>query len=83
MKKILSVLVGGSLILMTSLSFAVSKTDLSTQWVCTTNASSSEVDADKNADKQMSETAKSAADAFTFAAANCRDCTKITCKVKK
>jgi hypothetical protein len=50
-------------------------------WTCTTNASSAETDADKQADKDM-ETAKSAADAFKHAADNCRDCTKITCEAQ-
>lgn len=78
----LATILGSSLLFIASGSFAASKTDLSTSWICTTNASSSNVASDKAADDQMANTAKSAADAFTFAAQNCRDCTKITCEVK-
>ena len=80
MKGILPLIIGSTLVLATSVGFAAAKTDMSTKWTCTTNASSSDVEADKAADKQMSETQKSAADAFTAAATNCRDCTKITCE---
>lgn len=65
-----------------SFAFAASATDMTTKWICTTNASSSELAADKAADEQMKNTAGSAADSFAFAATNCRDCTKITCEAQ-
>ncbi|MGC1183040.1 hypothetical protein [Legionella sp.] len=80
--KILSGLLFSSFIGISSITFAAGGTSLSSDWVCTTNASSSDFDADKAADKQMSENAKSIAEAFSFAAQNCRDCTKITCTIK-
>ena len=49
MKKIIS-LISSSLILATSISFAANKTDMTTQWVCTTNASSASTDAEKAQD---------------------------------
>ncbi|MGC1182661.1 hypothetical protein [Legionella sp.] len=82
MKGILSLIIGSSLMIATSTVFAATKTDLATNWICTTNASSSSVAEEKAADDQMANTAKSAADAFAFAATNCRDCTKITCNVQ-
>ena len=82
MKNIVLSLIGGSLILVSASSFAVSKTDMDAKWICTTNASTSEVASDIAADKQMSMTATSAAKAYSFAAANCRDCTKITCEAQ-
>lgn len=63
--------------------FAAGTTDLTSKWICTTNASSSDVAADKTADEQMKNTAGSAADSFAFATSNCRDCTKITCEVQE
>lgn len=63
-------------------SFAATKTDMSSKWICTTNASSSDVAADKAADDKMANTAGAADQSFAFAAQNCRDCTKITCEVK-
>ena len=80
MKKMYSLIVGSSLLLAVSVGFAAGKTDMDNKWTCTTNASSSDVDADKAADKQMSDTPASAAKAYAFAAQNCRDCTKITCE---
>ena len=65
-----------------SISFAATQTDLSSKWICTTNASSSDAPADKAADDKMGNTQGSAAQSFAFAAQNCRDCTKITCEVK-
>lgn len=62
--------------------FAASATDLTAHWTCTTNASSSDVEADKAADDKMANTKGSAADSFAFAAKNCRDCTKITCEAQ-
>ncbi|MDI1352867.1 MAG: hypothetical protein PSV35_08925 [bacterium] len=82
MKKSSSLLIAGTFALMASTSFATSITSLDSNWTCTTNASSSDVEKDKAADKQMSETAKSAKEAYAFAAENCRDCTKITCEAK-
>lgn len=70
------------LISVSSMSFAAKTTSLNSDWICTTNASSSDVDADKAADTKAAEHAQSAADAFAFASQHCRDCTKITCKVK-
>lgn len=52
------------------------------QWTCTTNASSSDVQADKDADEKMKTKAGSAMDSFKFAKKHCRDCTQITCDVK-
>ncbi|HHF7366739.1 TPA: hypothetical protein ACPSKY_001858 [Legionella bozemanae] len=62
---------------------ATPKTSMSSNWVCTTNASSSDKKADQDADKKMSEHAGSATKSFAFAAKHCRDCTQITCDVKK
>jgi hypothetical protein len=77
MKKLLI----GCLILSTSSVFAVTQTDMNTNWVCSTNASSSKETTDKAADQIMVKTPGSATSAFDFAVKNCRDCTKITCKV--
>jgi hypothetical protein len=62
------------------LSAATPSTPVNVNWTCTTNASSSSLAADKAADLQMKDGAKSAVSAFAFAVANCRDCTKITCE---
>jgi hypothetical protein len=78
MKKLLLVI----LMFCTSFVFAASVTDMTSKWICTTNASSSDVAADKSADEQMKNTAGSASDSFAFAAKNCRDCTKITCEAQ-
>ena len=59
------------LVLGSSTVFATSTIDLTKNWICTTNASSSEVAAEKAADDQMT------------LAKNCRDCTKITCSVSE
>lgn len=80
MKK-LSILAGGCLIALSSVGFSAATTDLSKQWVCTTNASSSDVAADKAADEQMKNTPGAVADAFKFASDHCRDCTEIECEV--
>ncbi|QRN04689.1 hypothetical protein GH742_12885 [Legionella sp. MW5194] len=84
MKGIIHYLMAGSLILVSTLGFANTngKTSLDSNWVCSTNASSSDAAADKTADNEMANTAKSAADAFDFAAKNCRDCTEINCEIK-
>lgn len=63
--------------------FAASATDMSKNWVCTTNASSSDMEADKAADDKMAKNPVSAANAFGLASNNCRDCTKITCEVQE
>lgn len=78
MKKIIFV----ALALASSFSFAAAVTDLNSKWVCTTNASSSDVASDKAADDKMANTKGSASESFAFAAQNCRNCTKITCEAK-
>ena len=75
------VLIGTILMLTASFGFAAAKTEMGNNWVCTTNASSADTDADKAADNQMANKANSATSSFGFAAQNCRDCTKITCNV--
>jgi hypothetical protein len=80
MTKILSVIVAS--VMLSTAAFAAN-TNMSNNWTCTTNASSAANDADKAADDQMKNTAKAATDAFSFAADNCRDCTKITCEAKE
>lgn len=91
MSKFLTFIISLAFISFTSLSFAnimgtdkeMKTTNLTGHWHCTTNASSSDVEADKLADKEMSEMKKSAADAYAFAAKHCRDCTKITCEYEE
>ncbi|CEG58413.1 hypothetical protein [Legionella fallonii] len=75
-------LIIASFILSSSVSFAATHTDMNAQWICTTNASSSDTSADKAADDKMAKTQGSSHKSFSFAAQNCRDCTKITCEVK-
>lgn len=75
------VIIGFLLLGSTSL-FAASMTDMNSNWVCTTNASSSDVATDKAADEQMANNKASAIKSFDFAAKNCRNCTKITCEAK-
>lgn len=80
--KLYTLVAGSLLISLSTLSFAASTpTDMSKNWSCTTNASSSDVEADKAADDKMANNKATAADAFSLAAKNCRDCTKITCEV--
>ena len=79
MKKIIC----GLAFLITSTVFAATSTDMNSQWICTTNASSSSVEADKNADDQMAKNQSSAKESFEFAANHCRDCTEITCEIQK
>ena len=67
-------------ILVTTTLFAA--TSLESNWICTTNASSSDAMSDKEADKQLAVTKKSASDAFYSASTNCRDCTKIICELQ-
>ncbi|MBA2656509.1 MAG: hypothetical protein H0U70_05925 [Tatlockia sp.] len=81
MKKIISLVVGTSLALLVSTSFADGKTDLKSKWSCTTNASTASTDADKATDDKMAKNHSSAAKAFALASKNCRDCTQITCSV--
>lgn len=80
MKRISAGIIGTSLLLIASATMASTATSLDANWTCKTNASSSSMESDKAADRKMSETAKSAADAYAFASTNCRDCTKITCE---
>ncbi|WP_187347021.1 hypothetical protein [Legionella genomosp. 1] len=82
MKRNLPIIISGLLLSFASVSMAdnTTPTPMDKNWTCSTNASSSDVAADQDADKQMDNTPKSAADAFAFAAKNCRDCTKITCE---
>jgi hypothetical protein len=75
-------LIIGFFILGSSIGFAATATDVNAKWVCTTNASSSDVAEDKAADDKMANTAGAAAESFAFATKHCRDCTKITCEVK-
>ncbi|MFJ1270211.1 hypothetical protein ACD661_16785 [Legionella lytica] len=76
-KLIFALLVVGS-----STLYAASATDVTRNWVCTTNASSSDVAKDKEADEQMAKNPTSAASSFDLAVKNCRDCTKITCEAQ-
>ena len=82
MKNIRNVIVSGFIIVIATSSIAATKTSVDSNWICTTNASTSAVATDIAADDKMTKTAASAADAFRFAAANCRDCTKITCEAQ-
>lgn len=84
MKGILNLIVVVFFVMTTSISMAASaaKTELDSRWICTTNASSSAVNSSKAADDKMAKTQASVVHAFTFAKANCRDCTKITCEVQ-
>jgi len=50
------------------------------KWICTTNASASDIQAEKDADAKMANTAMSADEGFKFAMDHCRDCTKVTCE---
>ena len=78
----ISLVLSGFLLLSTTAALAEVKTATDANWICTTNASSSNVQAEQDADKQMSDTKKSAAEAYAFAVMNCRDCTKITCEAQ-
>lgn len=82
MKGIKHLLVAGIFVLATTTTMAATKTAMDANWICTTNASSSSVEADKAADDKMAKSATTAADAYAFAASNCRDCTKITCEAQ-
>lgn len=82
MRHIIIPLIGCGLIIASTVSFAAGNTDMDAKWVCSTNASSSDVASDVAADKLMSTHATSASKAWSLATENCRDCTKITCEVK-
>lgn len=82
MKGIKELMVAGLFVLASATSMADTKTPMDANWICTTNASSSSVEADKAADDKMAKSATSAANAYAFAASNCRDCTKITCEAQ-
>ncbi|KTD22871.1 Uncharacterised protein [Legionella lansingensis] len=82
MNGVLKLVLGGLLLATMASGFSASRTDLTKNWICTTNASSSADAAEQAADKKLSETKASANNAFASAAANCRDCTKITCEVE-
>lgn len=84
MKGILNLIVAGFFVMSTSMSMAApaAKTELDSRWICTTNASTSAVNTSKAADNKMAKTQTSVVRAFTFAKANCRDCTKITCEAQ-
>lgn len=58
------------------------KTSLKSNWMCTTNASTSDVQKDKDADEKM-KNASSLEKSMSYASKNCRDCTKITCETKE
>ena len=73
--------VGALFIAASQIGFAAGQTDLTKNWTCTTNASSSSVATEKAADDKMADNKVSIQNAFGFAASNCRDCTKITCEV--
>ena len=72
----------GFSLLLVGMTTTFANTDMSAKWLCTTNASSSDVAADKTADDQMAKEQGSVAKSFEFAAKNCRDCTKITCELQ-
>ena len=79
--KLYTVIAGTCLMALSSLNFAAAAhSDLQKNWACTTNASSSEVAADKTADDKMAKTKGSASKSFSYAEKHCRDCTKITCE---
>jgi hypothetical protein len=72
-----------SLLILSAFSaFAEKQTNMNANWICTTNASSSKNQSAKAADDLMAKTTGNAVDSFVFAAKNCRNCTKITCKTK-
>lgn len=81
MNRVSSLLIASGLVLCVSTGFAASQTDMNMKWSCTTNASGASTDAEKAADEKMANTVGAAADSYTQAAQNCRDCTKITCEV--
>ena len=82
MKGIINLIIAGVFVLATTTSMAATKTGLDLNWICTTNASSSDLKAEQAADTKMGKTEKSASGAFAVALKHCRDCTKITCKAQ-
>lgn len=82
MKGMKQLMVAGLFVFAATTSMAATQTAMDANWICTTNASSSSVEAEKAADDKMAKSATSAADAYAFAASNCRDCTKITCEAQ-
>jgi hypothetical protein len=82
MKNIKNIIVAGFFIITTTSSMAATKTVVDSNWICISNASSSDVATDIAADDRMNNISASAVDAFAFATANCRDCTKITCEAQ-
>lgn len=84
MKGIAHILMAGIFVLATTSGMAApkTKTTLHSNWMCTTNASSSDKNSEKMADKTMGNKTSSASGAFTMASKHCRDCTKITCTKK-
>lgn len=82
MKGILNLIIASIFVLVASTSMAATKTAMDSKWICTTNASSSSLEADKTADKQLASKSSSATNSFAAAAKNCRDCTKITCEAQ-
>ena len=82
MKGMIKLIAAGIFVMVATTSIAATKTKLHSHWICTTNASSSSIKADKAADDKMAKTEASAKAAFALAASNCRDCTKITCEVQ-
>ena len=84
MKKFISVfidLIIGSSAYASNGTNATNATDMNSKWICTTNGSS-DVASEKAADDKMANTQSSASVAFSLAAQNCHDCTKITCEVQ-
>lgn len=86
--KTVKIILSGCLIALCSFSFAagddkakVVKTDLSKNWTCTTNASSSDKESDKKADENLAKNKGSIKKSFSAAEKNCRDCTKISCEM--
>ncbi len=94
MKGILNLLITGVFVIATSTAIAATdtkttenktketKTQTDGKWICTTNASSSDVAEDKNADTKMEKTGQKGNGAFEFALKHCRDCNKITCELQ-
>lgn len=78
----LKILLSSGLLIASSFAYCASSTDLTTKWICTSNASSSDKADDQKADEHMKSIQGSAADSFAFAAKHCRDCTKITCEAE-
>ncbi len=83
-----AVLLTSACLFAATLSFATSSSKTTKTsangWTCKTNASSAPSgSAGEKADNTMQNNPKSATAAFSYAFKNCRDCTEITCDVKK